>query len=256
MKIHPTAIVHKNAKLADDVEVGPYSIIEENASIDSGTIVGNHCFIGSFTTIGKNNRIFTGAVVGSISQDLKFKGDESFLQIGDENLIREYVTMNRSSEKGKKTVVGNNNLFMAYAHIGHDSVIGNGTIIANCGTLGGYVTIENKAIMGGLSGAHQFTKIGRLAIIGGCSKVVQDIPPYCMADGHPAAVRGINLVGLRRAEFPSAKIEAIRKAIKLLFFSKLTIKSAVEKIISDIPPSLEINNIIDFIKSSKRGLSK
>lgn len=256
MKIHPTAIVHKNVKLANDVEIGPYSIIEDEVSIGSGTVIGSHCFVGSYTTIGKDNKIFTGAVMGSIAQDLKFKGERSFLEIGNANIIREYVTLNRSTEKDKKTIIGDNNLFMAYSHVAHDCAIASGVIIANGGTLGGHVSIDDKAILGGLVGVHQFVRIGKLAIIGGYSKVVQDIPPYCMADGNPAEVKGINSIGLRRARFSPDKIRSIKKAVKLLFFSNLSTTSALNKIKKELPPSEEINEIIRFTKESKRGLSK
>lgn len=255
-KIHPTAIIHKSAKLADDVEVGPYTFIEENASIGKGTQIGTHCFIGAFTTIGRRNRIFTGAIVGSITQDLKFKGERSFLEIGDNNIIREYVTINRSTNRDKATRIGNENLFMAYSHIAHDCVIGNGIIMANCGTLGGYVTLEDKVIIGGLSGVHQYARIGKYVIIGGCSKVVQDVPPFSVADGHPAKIRGVNAIGLKRAKFTAKKINSIKKANKILFFSGISTSNAVKKIKKEISPSEEIDYLLSFVENSKRGLSK
>ena len=256
MKVHPTAIVHKGAKLAGDVDVGPYAIIENDTSIGRGTRIGPHCFIGAFTDIGRDNRIFTGAVIGSVSQDLKFKGERSFLKIGDGNIIREYVTMNRSTNKDGSTTVGNDNFLMAYTHIAHDCTIGNSVIIANCGTLAGYVTIEDKVIMGGLAGVHQFVKVGTLTLIGGCSKVVQDLPPYSMADGHPASVRGVNVIGLKRAGFKADKVKIIKRANKILFFSGLTTGHAIKKIKTELSPCPEIDRFVKFAGESKRGLSR
>jgi UDP-N-acetylglucosamine acyltransferase len=242
--------------MADDVTVGPYTIIEDHVSIGKGTVIGGHCFIGSYTTLGERNRVFTGAVVGSITQDLKYKGERTYLTVGNDNIIREYVTMNRSSNKDQATTIGNGNLFMAYSHVAHDCLIGNGVIVANCGTLAGYVTLEDKVIIGGLGGVHQFVRIGTYAIIGGCSKAVQDIPPYCMADGHPAQVRGINSIGLKRAGFSTAKIRAIKKAIKLLCFSNITKKTALGRITKSCGSAEEINYIVRFVERSKRGITK
>ena len=198
MNIHSTAVVHKKAKLGQDVEIGPYAVIGEHATIGRGTKIGPHCVIEGWTSLGKNCRIFSGAVVGSVSQDLKFKGRRSFVKIGDNNTIREYATINRGTRQDSVTSIGNDNLIMSYAHIAHDCLIGNKVIIAHCGTLAGYVTIEDAVIVGGLVGIHQFVRIGTLAIIGGCSKVVEHIPPYAMADGHPTKIYGLNTIGLNR----------------------------------------------------------
>lgn len=256
MKIHPTAIIHKSAKLADNVEVGPYTVINGNTSIGKGTKIGAACQIGPLTKIGEDNEIFGGAIIGSVSQDLKSKDPQVFLEVGDGNIIREYVTINRSSKRDLKTIVGNNNLLMAYSHIAHDCIIGNNIIMANCGTLAGYVTIEDKVVLGGMAGIHQFVRVGKFAILGGCSKIVQDIAPFCLADGNPARVRSLNLIGLKRANFSSKKISAIKKAVKITFFSKLTASSAVKRIKEELPPSEEIDYFINFIKGSKRGLSR
>src|SRR3989338_947696 len=193
MQVHPTAIVSKKAKLADDIQVGPYTIIADNVVIGKGAVIHAYCLLEGNTSVGSGCEIFTGAVIGSRPQDLKYKGGKSFLEIGDNNIIREYSTFNPGTEEGSKTVVGNNNLFMAYAHIAHDCVVGNNCVIANNGTLAGHVTIEDNAVVGGLVAIHQFVRIGRFSIIGGCSKVVQDIPPYSTCDGHPARVYGLNI---------------------------------------------------------------
>jgi UDP-N-acetylglucosamine acyltransferase len=199
MPIHPTAVVSKKARIADTATIGPYACVSDHVPIGPGTVVGAHCVIDGHTTIGSHCEIFTGAVLGSKPQDLKFKpSSTTFLKIGDGNIIREYCTFNPGTEDGTSTEVGNNNLFMAYSHVAHDCRVGSGCVIANNGTLAGHVTIEDKAVIGGLTAIHQFVTVGMLSIIGGCSKVVQDIPPFSMCDGHPARVYTLNLTGLRR----------------------------------------------------------
>ena len=256
MHIHPTAIVSKKAKLADDVEVGPYTIIGENVKIGPATRIGAFCNIEGNTTIGRGCRIFTGAVIGSIPQDLKYKKEKTFLEIGDDNIIREYCTFNLGTAEGGKTIVGNGNLFMAYSHIAHDCLVGNYCVIANNGTLAGHVTIEDRAVVGGLAAIHQFIRVGTLSIIGGCSKVVQDIPPYSTCDGHPTKVYGVNITGLERAGISKETIAQLGAAFKILFNSGLTIKHALEKIQSEMGSSSEIANLINFIKNSQRGICR
>lgn len=255
MRAYPNAVVSKKAKLADDVSVGPNTIIGDNVVVGPGTKIGAFCVIEGNTTIGKNCEIFTGAVIGSRPQDLKYKGEKSFLEIGDNNIIREYCTFNPGTQEGSKTVVGNDNLFMAYSHIAHDCRVGNGCVIANNGTLAGHVTIEDKAVVGGLVAVHQFVRVGVLSIIGGCSKVVQDIPPYSTCDGHPARVYGLNLIGLRRSGIPKESIHQLNHAFKILFNSGLSLKHAVEKLKKEITPDNECAYLIDFIKSSQRGIA-
>ncbi|MFH0762524.1 MAG: acyl-ACP--UDP-N-acetylglucosamine O-acyltransferase [Candidatus Omnitrophota bacterium] len=255
MQIHPTAIVSDKAKIDKDVAVGPYSVIGSQAAIGEGTRIGSHCLIEGNTRIGRSCEIFTGAVIGSRPQDLKFKGEKSLLEIGDNNIIREYCTFNPGTEETGRTLVGSNNLFMAYSHIAHDCVVGNNCIIANNGTLAGFVTIEDMAVVGGLVAIHQFVKIGRLSIIGGCSKVVQDIPPYSTCDGHPARVYGLNLVGLRRHNTSKDSLAALKQAFKLLFNSGLSHKHALEKITEQVKLTPEVSCLADFIKNSKRGIA-
>jgi len=256
MKIESTAIISKKAKLASDIEVGPYTVIADNVSLGPGTKIGAFCVIEGNTTIGKNCEIFTGTVIGSRPQDLKFKGEKNFLEIGDNNIIREYCTFNPGTGEGGRTIVGNNNLFMAYAHIAHDCLVGNHCVIANNGTLAGHVTIEDKAVVGGLVAIHQFVRVGVLSIIGGCSKVVQDIPPYSTCDGHPARVYGLNLVGLRRQGFSKEAIKELNLAFKILFNSGLSLKHALAKIGKEIKPGKETAYLLDFIKKSERGISR
>ncbi len=256
MQIHPTAIVDKKAELADAVEVGPYCIIGPNVKIGSGTVIGPHAVIDGYTTIGKDNRIFTGAVIGSVTQDLKFKGEKSYVKIGDNNIIREYVTVNMGTNKESSTVIGNKVLLMAYCHVAHDCVIKDGAIIANCGTFAGYVTIEEKADIGGLTGVHQFVRIGKLAIIGGCSKVTQDVVPYSMSDGHPLKVYGLNTVGIERANLPQESRNSLKKAFKILFNSGLTVPHALDEIRSEIPKCPEVDYLVEFTAASERGISR
>jgi UDP-N-acetylglucosamine acyltransferase len=254
MQIHPTAIVSKKAKLADDIQVGPYAIIGDKVAIGKATSIHAHCVIEGNTTIGRGCEIFTGAVVGSRPQDLKYKGEKSFLVIGNNNIIREYSTFNPGTGEGSKTIVGNDNLFMAYSHIAHDCVVGNNCVIANNGTLAGHVTIEDKAVVGGLVAIHQFVRVGMLSIIGGCSKVVQDIPPYSTCDGHPARVYGLNLVGLKRNSISKDSIEQLDRAFRIFFNTGLTTRHALEKVEQEVPSGNEVSYLVNFIKNSQRGI--
>ncbi len=256
MDIHNTAVVSKDANLSEGVCVGPYSIIKGNVSIGPGTKIGAHCVIDEFTAIGKDCEIFSGAVIGSISQDKKFKKQRSFVEIGNNNIIREYVTINRGTTEDSKTEVGNNCLLMAYSHVAHDCKIADNAVLANCGTLAGYVTMEEGAIIGGLTAVHQFVRIGRLSITGGCSKVVQDIAPYSMADGHPAKIYTLNSVGLNRAGYAKERKDALRRAFRIMFSMQLSLKSAISRIEKELEPTEEITGLIDFIKSAKRGIAR
>ena len=256
MSIHPSAIVSSKAKLAVSVSVGPFSIISGGVSIGADTKVGAHCVIEGNTTIGKNCEIFTGAVIGSRPQDLKFKDEKVFLEIGNNNIIREYCTLNPGTAEGSKTSVGDDNLLMAYSHVAHDCRVGNGCVLANNSTLAGHVSIQDRAVIGGLVAIHQFVRIGMLAIIGGCSKVVQDIPPFSTCDGHPARVYGLNLIGLRRKGVSPESIKKIDQAFKLIFNSGFTAKHALERVEKEIEKTEEIIYLVNFVKSSERGLTR
>ena len=251
--IHPTAIIHPDAVLGEGVEVGPWAIIAGTVKIGARTKVGPRVTIEGRTMIGEDNEIFTGAVVGSLTQDKKADGGVSYLKIGDRNTIREYATLNPGTLNGTETVIGNDNLLMAYAHVAHDCTIHNGVTLANNATLAGHVIVEDGAILGGLSAVHQFVRIGKLSITGGCSKVVQDIPPFMMVDGHPAHAFGINAVGLDRAGFPAEEKSAIKKAFKIIFKSGLILKNVIKQIRQDIPLGPSIQTIIDFLEKSERG---
>ena len=253
---HPTAIISKKAKISEGVSIGPHSIIGDGVSIGSGTKVWANCVIEGNTSIGKNCEIFTGAVLGSQPQDLKYKDAKVFLEIGDGNIIREYCTFNPGTEDGAKTIVGNNNLLMAYSHIAHDCCVGNDCVIANNGTLAGHVTIGDKAVVGGLVAIHQFVRVGSLSIIGGCSKVVQDIPPFSTCDGHPARVYGLNLIGLRRHKVAKESIAQLNSAFKILFTEGLSKKHSLEKLEKYSNPSQEFALLMKFIKNSERGIAR
>ncbi|HQP10263.1 MAG TPA: acyl-ACP--UDP-N-acetylglucosamine O-acyltransferase [Candidatus Omnitrophota bacterium] len=258
VNIHKTAVIHPGAQLSSGVSVGPYSVVEGDVSLGDNVRIGSHCFITGQTTIGRNCKIYTGAVIGSAPQDKKHSADDNvFLNIGENNVIREYVTINPGTvEGGSKTVVGSGNLIMAYSHIAHDCVVGNNCIMANGATLGGHVTLEDNAMIGGLSAVHQFVRLGRLAIVGGCSKVVQDVPPFSTCDGHPAKVITTNVVGLRRAQIPEETINRLKKAFKILFHSGLSKTTALERIAKEIDSCPEIEHLIFFAKTSERGLCR
>jgi len=255
-KIDSRAIVSPKAQLGKDVVIGPYAVIGEQAKIADSCLIDSFAQVLGHTEIGRGCHIFPYAVIGNIPQDLKYKGERSYLIIGENNRIREFTTINPGTDKDSRTVIGSGNLLMAYSHIAHDCRIGDDNIFANASTLAGYVEVGNKVVVGGLVAIHQFCRIGDYAIIGGCSKVVQDIPPYSMADGHPAVVCGINIVGLRRARFANSTINTLKKASKILFFENHPLSKAKTLVKKTLPSLREIDYLLDFISSSKRGISK
>jgi len=253
--IHPTAIVSPKAELDSDIEIGPYSIVGDKVKIGKNTRIGPHVVLEGQTEIGQNCQIFPFASIGSIPQDLKFKGEESQVIIGSGNIIREYVTINRGTAPGGgKTVLGDGNFLMVYSHVAHDCKIGNQVIIANAAQLAGHIEIEDHAIIGGIVGVHQFVRIGRYSIIGACSAVSRDVPPYTMAAGNHAVLHGLNTVGLKRHNFSEEAIGNIKKAYQIIFRSGLLLKTALEKAESEIPGSPEVMNMIIFIRESERGV--
>ena len=255
--VHPTAIVHPKARLGEGVVIGPYSVVEEQVTLGDRTVVGAHCVIEGKTTIGKDNTIFTGAVIGSIPQDLKYRGEHSALVIGDRNKIREYVTINPGTEGGGgKTAIGSDCLLMAYSHVAHDCLIGNRVIIANSAGLAGHITVEDRATIGGLVGIHQFVRVGTLAFIGGCSRVAQDVPPYATCVGYPAKVFGVNVEGLRRADVSGDAKDRLHHAFRVLFHSKLSMSHALEQVAQEADSSPEVHHLLTFIRESKRGVCR
>ena len=254
--IHKTAIVSDQAQIAGDVTIGPFSVVGPKVRIGPGVTVANNCLIDGNTAIGAGCTIYTGAVIGSAPQDLKYKGEDTKLIIGENNIIREYTTINLGTIEKGVTTVGNHNLIMAYSHIAHDCLVGDHCVLANCATLAGHVTIEDNVVIGGLAAVHQFTRVGKLSIIGGCSKVVQDIPPFSTCDGHPARVYGLNLVGLRRAQVPAAVISELKAAFKYLFFSGLRKGHAIEKVQNSALKSPEVLYVVNFLNASSRGITR
>jgi UDP-N-acetylglucosamine acyltransferase len=252
--IHPTAIVDPKARLGEGVTVGPYSIIGEHVLIGDGTTIGSHCVITGHTVLGKRNRVFTGAVLGSEPQDVKYHGEETYLEIGDENVIREYVTINPGTGEGSKTVIGNDNWIMIQAHVGHNCVIQNHVKLANGVMLGGHAFIADNATVGGGTPVHQYVRVGRFAMIGGGFRVVQDVVPYMMAGDEPLRIYGLNQVGLERHNVSKESIECLKKAHKVIFRQNLTLKEALEVLSRDFPPLEEIKHLIGFLSSSDRGI--
>lgn len=256
-KIHSTAVIDPDAELASDVEVGPYAVIGAGVKIGQGTKVHGHAVIQGRTVIGEGNAIFPFASVGSAPQDLKYRGEPSELRIGNRNTIREYCSLNPGTTGGGMvTSVGDQNLLMMYCHIAHDCIVGNRNVIANGATLGGHVTVEDFVIIGGLVGVHQFVRIGNGAILGAGSMVSMDVPPYCNATGDRAKLHGLNLEGLKRRGFDKNVIDAIRKAYRIAFQSKLKIQTALAQIRDELAGIPEVENFVNFIAHSQRGICR
>lgn len=255
--VHETAVVHSGAKIGKNVEIGPYAVIGENVEIGDNTEIGSHAVIKGWTEIGKNNKIFTGASIGQEPQDLKFEGEKSYLTIGDNNKIREYATIHRGTEEGGgKTKIGNDNLIMAYAHVAHDCQLGDNIILGNAVNMAGHVMIEDSAVISGLTGIHQFVRIGKMVMVGAHSKVVKDVPPYILVDGHPATVNGINVVGLRRNDVTPELRKEIKTAYKCLYRSNLNISQAIEKMDQELDSSPEIEHFLRFLRNAQRGICR
>jgi UDP-N-acetylglucosamine acyltransferase len=256
-KIHPTAVVDPHAQLASDVEIGPYVIIGANVRIDAGTKIQSHAVVDGRTTMGRGNVVFPFATVGTIPQDLKYRGEPSELIIGDNNTIREFASLNPGTVGGGMiTRVGSQNLLMMYCHIAHDCIVGNHNVVANGATLGGHVVIDDNVIVGGLVGIHQFVRIGSGAILGAGSMVSKDVPPFCNATGDRARLHGLNVEGMRRRGFDQAKIAAINKAYRIVFRSKLKTTQALEKIRNELPALQEVEQFASFIATSERGVCR
>ena len=255
--IHPTAIIDPTAELHETVSVGPYSIIAGSVIIDSGTQIGSHVFIDQYTRIGKDCQIFPFTSIGTAPQDKKFKGEKTELVIGDENVIREYATINRGTpDGGGVTRIGNQNLLLAYIHIAHDCHLGNGITMVNVATLGGHVTLEDYSVIGGLAAVHQFVRIGAHAYVGGKTGVSQDIPPFVLASGERAKLFGLNIVGLKRHNFSNEAIQALKKAYQTVIRSHLTIQEAMIRVEKEVPVFPEVQQFLEFVRNSKRGIPR
>jgi UDP-N-acetylglucosamine acyltransferase len=257
MKIHPTSIIHPGARIDEDVEIGPYCTIGENVQIEKGTKIKSHVSIDGWTEIGAGCTFYPFSSIGEPPQDLKFQGEVSSLKIGNDNVFREFVTLNRGTKNGGgETVIGDHNFFMAYCHVAHDCRIGNHVILANAATLAGHISIEDHAIIGGITALHQFVRIGRYAIIGGASAVPKDVPPFCNATGNRAVLHGLNTIGLKRHNFPEGTIQALKKAYRVLFRSSLLLEDAVAQVEEEFPDLPEVRELIDFLRSSERGFCR
>lgn len=256
--IHPTALVDPKAEIRESVDIGPYSVIEKEVSIGEGTKIGPHVVVREGTQIGKRCQIYQFSSIGEAPQALAYRGEPTLLQIGDHNIIREFVTLHRGSVRGGgKTVLGNENFIMAYSHIAHDCQVGNQVVMANGATLGGHILIEDHAIIGGLAAIHQFCRIGTHAIVSGLTGVSQDVSPYTMAAGDRAKLYGLNSVGLKRANFSDETLKALKKAYRIIFRSGLTLEKAMKKVgEDDIFQIPEVQHLLQFIQHSKRGICR
>jgi UDP-N-acetylglucosamine acyltransferase len=256
-EIHPTAIIEPGVEIEEEVSIGPFCILREGVRIKRGIRLVSNVIIEGNTEVGENSVVYPFTSIGLPPQDLKYKGEKTGLKIGINNIIREYTTIHRASVGGDGiTIIGDNNFLMAYVHIAHDCKIGNQIIMANAATLAGHVTVEDYAVIGGLVAIHQFTRIGAYSMVGGFSGIGQDIPPYMIASGARAKLFGINIIGLKRYGFTETTINELKKAYKILFREKRTLKDAIKKIQEDLPYTDEIKHLIEFIQKNKRGICR
>jgi len=255
-KIHPTAIVEPDAKIADGAEIGPFCIVGKKVKIGKNTKFTSNVVI-EHTEIGKDCTVYPFTSIGLPPQDIRYKGEKTKVKIGNNNVIREYSTIHRASVSGDKiTSIGDDNFFMAYVHIAHDCKVGNNVIMANASTLGGHVTVDDYCFLGGLVAVHQFSRIGAYSMIGGFSAITKDIPPYTTASGDRAKLYGLNAIGLKRQNFSDSQVRSLKQAYKLLFRSKLTVKEAIALLRQEGNLSEEVRNLIDFIEENKRGICR
>ena len=255
-KIHPSAAIDADAEIGADCEVGPYCVIGAGVVLGEGCWLQHHVSLTGPSRFGKGNRMFAFCSLGQQSQDLKYAGEPTHLEVGDKNTFREFVTINRGTAPGAITRIGSRGNFLAYCHIAHDCTVGDDVIFSNNGTLAGHVTVEDHVILGGLTAVHQFCRLGRHAMTGGCSKIVQDVPPYMIADGNPARVRGINKVGMERHGHGPETLRTMKEAYRFLYRSDLNVAQAVERMRSELPDIPEIEQLIAFVTQSARGIIK
>ena len=254
--VHPTAAVHPKAEIGAGCEIGPYCVIGEHVVLGPDCRLHAHVVMDGRTLVGRANEFFPFACIGLQTQDLKWSGGATYTRLGDHNTIREHVTIHSATGDGEVTVVGSHNHILAYAHIAHNVTLGSHVIMSNVATLAGHVNVEDYAVIGGLAAVHQFSRIGKMSIIGGCSKVVQDVLPFMLADGNPARTRTINKVGLERNGVPEETQASLKQAFKILFREGLTIPNALARIESELPALPEILHLVQFARASERGLSK
>jgi UDP-N-acetylglucosamine acyltransferase len=254
--LHPTAVVDSRAVLDLGVEIGPYAVIGPHVTLGAGTTVGAHAVIDGHTTLGRDCRVFPSAMIGQPPQDLKFRGERTFLRIGDRTVIREFATLNLATMPEEATVVGCDCLLMAYTHVAHNCVIGDHVILANAVNLAGHVTIEDHAIIGGVTPVHQFVRIGCHSFVGGGSRIPQDVAPYTLVAGNPARLAGLNRIGLERRGFSPATLSALKQAFRIMFRSRLTVERALARARAELPELPEVTHFLDFFNHSRRGVSR
>jgi UDP-N-acetylglucosamine acyltransferase len=254
VQIHPTAIVDPKAEIGAGTIVGPYCVIGADVVLGPNCWLQHHVTLAGPMRAGAQNKFYAYSSIGQQTQDLKYAGEPTYLEIGDENTFREFVTVNRSTSSTGKTRIGSRGNFLAYSHIGHDCAVGDEVVFSNNGTLAGHVQVGDNAVMGGLTAVHQFCRIGRFAITGGCSKIVQDIPPFMIADGNPAEIRGVNLIGLERKNFSADRVKLIKEAFRLIYRSKNNTAQALEAVRKELAQSEEVRQIVEFIENSERGI--
>jgi len=256
MKIHPTAVVHPKAEIGTDSEIGPYCVIGEHVVVGAGCRLHSHVVIDGHIRLGKGNEIFPFACLGMKTQDLKWKGGIARTEIGEHNTFREYVTIHSATGDGEATVIGSHNHILAYCHLAHNVTLQNHIIMSNVATLAGHVLVEDCAVIGGLAAVHQYCRIGKMALIGGCSKVVQDVAPFMLVDGNPAETRTVNKVGMERNGISEDAQAALRQAYKILFREGLTSSHALTRIESELSTFPEVQHLVRFVRASERGISK
>ena len=256
MKIHPTAVVHPKAEIGTDSEIGPYCVIGEHVVLGAGCRLHSHVVIDGHIRLGKGNEIFPFACLGMKTQDLKWKGGIARTEIGEHNTFREYVTIHSATGDGEATVIGSHNHILAYCHLAHNVTLQNHIIMSNVATLAGHVLVEDCAVIGGLAAVHQYCRIGKMALIGGCSKVVQDVAPFMLVDGNPAETRTVNKVGMERNGISEDAQAALRQAYKILFREGLTSSNALTRIESELSTFPEVQHLVRFVRASERGISK
>ncbi len=252
--VHPTAVVHPSVELGPGCEVGPYCVLGEGVHLGEGCWLQNHVTLMGPSRVGARNKFYSFCSIGQRTQDLKYAGEPTHLEIGNDNHFREFVTVNRGTARGSSTRIGSGGNFLAYSHVAHDCTVGDHVIFSNNGTIAGHVEVGDHAIIGGLTAVHQFCRIGAHAITGGCSKIVQDVPPYMIADGNPAVIRGINRVGLERHGFDSEALKLLKDAYRILYRSKLNLQQAVEQIQIELPLGPELDRLLEFLQTSSRGV--
>jgi UDP-N-acetylglucosamine acyltransferase len=257
MAIHPTAVVEDGARIDPSCEVGPYAVVGARVTMGPGNVLGAHAVVSGRTTLGAGNRVFPFAAIGGIPQDLKYRGEDTALEIGDRNTFREYATVNLGTAGGGgATRIGSGCLFMANSHVGHDCQIGDGAIIANSVALAGHVVLEDHVHFGGLSAAHQFTRVGRLAFVSGMTGVAMDVAPYCMASGNRAELAGLNAIGMQRAGFSEEQLGRVKQAYKIVFRSNLQLAEAIAQLEGELGAHPEIAHLVRFLRGSQRGVTR